>query len=44
MVGNDLAIDPGAKKCSKAGQTISMGVGQPTLRIDRMTVGATASV
>jgi TldD protein len=42
MVGNDLAMDSGARNCSKAGQTIPVGVGQPTLRIDRMTVGGTA--
>ncbi len=39
MVGNDLAFDTGMATCGKQGQTLSVSVGQPTLRIDRMMVG-----
>ncbi|EKD92142.1 MAG: hypothetical protein ACD_29C00159G0002 [uncultured bacterium] len=39
MVGNDLKLDSGVGSCGKAGQTIPVGVGQPTLKIDAMTVG-----
>ncbi|MQP65081.1 metalloprotease TldD [Niveispirillum sp. SYP-B3756] len=39
MVGNDLALDTGVATCSKQGQTLSVSVGQPSLRIDQMMVG-----
>jgi TldD protein len=43
MVGNDLKLDEGVGVCSKEGQHVPVGVGIPTLKIDRMTVGGTAA-
>lgn len=42
MIGNDMCLDPGVGTCGKEGQSVPVGVGQPTLRIDGLTVGGTA--
>lgn len=42
MIGNDMQLDPGIGTCGKQGQGVPVGVGQPTLRIDQITVGGTA--
>jgi len=42
MIGNDMGLDPGIGTCGKDGQSVPVGVGQPTLRIEGLTVGGTA--
>ncbi|ADM08712.1 TldD protein [Parvularcula bermudensis HTCC2503] len=43
MIGNDFSLDPGVGVCGKAGQGVPVGVGQPSLKIDRLTVGGAAA-
>ena len=42
MVGADMELDPGIGTCGKDGQSVPVGVGQPTIKVDRLTVGGTA--
>jgi len=42
LIGNDMCLDPGVGMCGKDGQSVPVGVGQPTIRIEGLTVGGTA--
>jgi len=42
MIGDDLALDPGVGTCGKGGQSVPVGVGLPTIRVDELTIGGTA--
>ena len=42
LIGNDMSLDPGIGTCGKDGQSVPVGVGQPTLRIEGLTIGGTA--
>jgi Predicted Zn-dependent proteases and their inactivated homologs len=41
MIADDMALDSGIGTCGKAGQGVPVGVGQPTIKLDRLTVGGT---
>jgi TldD protein len=43
LIGNDLKLDKGVGTCGKDGQSVPVGVGMPTIRIDQVTVGGTES-
>ena len=43
MIGNDFALDPGVGTCGKDGQGVPCGVGQPTIKVQKLTVGGTAA-
>jgi len=43
MIGNDMALDAGIGVCGKSGQGVPVGVGQPTLKMDGVTIGGTAA-